>query len=157
MIDIRKEFNSLIENGLGRWVLIRRSTGVRCHCASSGEPNSSCKLCYGNGYLWIERPTQVYSRPDSQTDQELVARFGTESLPTHLFYLSSKVRPRLSDLLIEVKRSEETGRITLPVTRMAFYDLTDVNCYSSNQGIPEFYSAYGRDITLEIQRAPERF
>lgn len=145
MIDLRKEFDEILEE-FGYDVLLQR-TNRRIHCKcwnrTSGEGDPECPVCNGTGWvIRIERirvrredASQVVTRP-SRVQSSPIGKAWTSSA---VYYMRYSVAPQVGDIIYEVKWSQNQ-----PVQLVAAYEINDINALIGDGGRVEYYAAYTR-------------
>lgn len=162
-IDLRKEFDKIVNGKPGRIahrhkVLIRNlrknSTNetIKCACVSSltNEPDqeNECRFCLGEGYLWDERFTYVYSSMVGANGGK--ANRNKRIIPGELktdykvFYIRYDEIIFYNDKIIELSLDLE-GKLIIPYKREKIYRPETIQKYRADNGRLEFIAVYCRE------------
>jgi len=147
---IRRDFyNLMIGKGLAFWVMIRRvRKDIKCRCYSEnkfGESLKTCPNCYGRGYLFQDIPVLAYySQVGTPTEADFKAVILNNT--KEKFYFMHDVELTKSDLILKVKLTD-SGKIKLPIERIAYFEIESYRGFSAGRGVPAFWVANVADVT----------
>jgi hypothetical protein len=150
-----------LENTLdGKWpeiskkqpALLRkmRRTGsdslIACPCVSplTHEPDKDtfCSICHGEGWLWDEIWTDVYSvelgSDVGKAIREEIIAPGLENIPLMVFYMRSSVPVTMDDKIVEMKRNVD-GTVSQPYKRARLYRINALIDLRSDNGKLEYF------------------
>jgi hypothetical protein len=145
MIDLRKEFDEILEE-YGHDVLLQRTDRrVHCKCWNRGtsEADPECLICNGTGWVTrIERirvrredASQVITRPNRAQGSPL----GKVWASSAVYYMRYSVVPQVGDFIYEVR-----WRHNQPVKILSAYEINDINALRGDRGRVEYYAGYAR-------------
>lgn len=148
-MDLRQEFNELLDE-FGHYVLLHR-TGrkIRCRCWNEKyqEADSNCLICGGTG--WVsrierhkirrQRAVQVISQPNLNQQTTL----GKMWIDAQSFYMHHNVYPKVGDYIYEVGWSGYR-----PTHLINAYRINDVDGHRGDNGRIEFWSSAGKAETI---------
>lgn len=151
-IDLRSEFQTIL-NEAGHYVLLQRSKkGLRCRCWNERyqEPESDCPICNGTGrVVRIERHlarrdsgSQVISKP-YQVQQTPIGKMAIEA---QIFYLKHDTKPQSGDYIYEVG-----WKNTQPTHLETAYIINDVQAMRGDRGRIEFWAVSVRQETKDVE------
>lgn len=163
VFDLREQLSDLLygdENnpGIGQKMLVRRLSDKRCVCWDDlrGSPDSSCRYCQGEGFLWVEtmnvgyiarnfgsvqNPANVIAResmvsPIGITDENrALGFFEAKAFPNYERYLIPTI-PK-TDKLYELK-VDGNGRLVTPVLRTKKWEIRSVTPHRGDNGAVQF-------------------
>ena len=138
-IDLRKEFDYMINNFGIPVLYVRRNKFVRCSCYNElhkcGDPN--CKACLGSGFLNILEPKDTlksYSRYNLNCmEQSPIGSIDTEDV---VFNINFKQQPNKKDLIIQ-PLYDSNGLITGVDSVYEIYTKLNIN---GDSGRTELYT-----------------
>lgn len=145
-IDLRKEFEIVLQE-TGHYILLQRTKkGLRCRCWSERylEPIENCPICNGTGrVVRIERhlsrrdsASQIVSSPNL-TQQ---APIGRMSLDAQRFFFKHDAHPQVGDYIFEVGWNKET-----PTHLQKIYAINEVQPMRGDRGRIEYWRVSVRE------------
>jgi hypothetical protein len=155
MIDLRKEFEELI-NQYGHYVLLQRtSRHIRCRCFDEvrQEGDASCRVCLGKGWISrIERhkvrydsATQIVSRPNLNQ----IGPIGHSWVDARVFYFKHDVHLQVGDIIYEVGWDKKNPQ--KPTHLIRAFAINDVYAYRGDNGRIEYQVASVRAETVNTK------
>jgi len=162
--DLRDEvhdtlFGTLLEPGIGQQVMLRRLRDQTCACwdGVSGSPNSGCRYCDGEGYLWEEDMQACYmarnfggvQNPSNViANQQNTAKWGISDENRAIAYFEYLVFPNYErylipqhpsfDKLYELKVDFD-GNLVRPLVRTGKWSIKSVTPHRGDQGAVIFF------------------
>ncbi|MCW4013579.1 MAG: hypothetical protein NWF07_11395 [Candidatus Bathyarchaeota archaeon] len=142
-MDIRKDFENVLDL-YGHYVLlIRQNTKVRCRCwnESRQEANKKCPNCLGTGYHFTAE--KHLCRSDVQAIPETLPRIsnstqaGEFSVDSKMFYMKHTVRPSKGDLICEMEWDENDKPVVDEYT--SIFEVNYPQPYRGDKGRIEYF------------------
>lgn len=149
MIDIRKEFNQMLDED-GFFILMQRSgRQTRCSCWNEKyqEADPVCKLCAGIG--WVSRLERHKVRKkaalqvETQPNLNVQTGLGKMWVTAFTFYMKHDTHPKVGDYLVEVGWK---GR--KPTHLVQTYRINDIVGVRGDNGRLEFYQVSVKSETF---------
>lgn len=143
-MDIREAFDSFIEKYGHDVIYVRRDLKFRCNCyvERSGEHQSICNKCLGTGYdVQIERVRvrrNIVTVPESLVGLQTHAQQGVFTPKAYVYYISEKIQPKDTDLILEV----EWSALKKPKRIIQRHVISVAEPKQGDQGRVEFYQVY---------------
>lgn len=157
MIDLRKEFNQLLED-YGYFILLQRtSRKIRCRCFDELrlEGDSKCRLCMGKG--WVSKIERHKTRHDSafpptaRTSLTAIHPTGPIWTDGKVFYFKHDVDLKSGDMIYEVGWDRRNHQ--KPTHLIKAYSISDTLEYRADNGRIEYRSgiAIGETFNSKIR------
>jgi hypothetical protein len=162
-IDLRKEFDELVFGANGHIphnhiCLVREARlnnegkVIRCKCTSAithePDPESKCRHCLGEGFIWNERIARCYSSmvgadggKGNRTKRMVPGEVRTDY---KVFYFRYDEKLSYKDKIIELSLDLE-GKLVIPYKRESIYKIETIQKYRSDNGRVEYIAVYCRE------------
>lgn len=143
MIDIREEFEKILNQYGYDIVLVKRDLRFRCSCYSerSGEPNATCDICFGTGYkvtlYKCKTRRKISSVPETLTNSRQVLKAGSSTRKAYVYYLTYDMEPKEGDLILEIEWQDEK-----PISIKEKLFISQAEPMKGREGRVEFYQVY---------------
>lgn len=156
MLDLRKEFRSLIDKH-GHWLVLRQAIpGKKCACVNllTKEGDSRCYRCFSTGYAFVDRFVKARKSRQIRLTQTLGAEQLTgpvQMSPTDaIFYFQHTTKPTQIDYVLEVALDPISNLPEKPYRVLSVYDISDVREQRERSGRIEYFA-----VTAELKAWPE--
>lgn len=130
--SLRDEFNLLIDEGIGQYLIHRSMDSQKCACWNETYGSSSdCKYCFGETYRWTESFvlgyfTQTFGRSlAAPSNVHVLHDIGFMDQDKALIYLKFDATPKTGDAIFRI-RTNIDGKPYYPVERIEKWRLTNV-------------------------------
>ena len=103
MIDLKYEFDNIIEKYGHPVIILHKHRNQRCNCVDkmTRSPNASCPVCLGMGYINSAEVTKIRIVSKYSLENFKFTEVGKTTISQGNMFFRSEVRPQKDDLVIQ--------------------------------------------------------